>query len=90
MADLAHSREESVAVWWLRARKAVAKPSVKVSIPLSGWSLWKERNRRVHERAALQPVALAGAILEDACLWTRVDFVSIAALLSFRRWIVAP
>jgi hypothetical protein len=27
MADLAPSREESVVVWWLRTRKAVAKPS---------------------------------------------------------------
>jgi hypothetical protein len=32
------------------------------------WSLWKERNCRVHERGALQPVALAGAILEVARL----------------------
>jgi hypothetical protein len=29
MADLAPSREELVAVWWLRVRKAVAKPSYK-------------------------------------------------------------
>jgi hypothetical protein len=29
MVDLAPSREESVAVWWLRKWKSVAKPSRK-------------------------------------------------------------
>uniref|UniRef100_K3ZCM8 Uncharacterized protein n=1 Tax=Setaria italica TaxID=4555 RepID=K3ZCM8_SETIT len=28
-------------------------------------SLWKERNRRVHERAALQPISLAPVVLEE-------------------------
>jgi hypothetical protein len=80
-------------VWWLRARKAVAKPSRKgfdTLVWLVVWSLWKELNCRVHERAALQPVALAGAILEDARLWARVGFVSVAALLGFCRRVVAP
>jgi hypothetical protein len=96
MADLAPSREEPVAVWWLRARKAVVKPSRKgfdTLVWLVAWSLWKERNRRVHERAALQPVALAAvtrAILEDASLWVRAGFVSLIALLGFRRQVVAP
>jgi hypothetical protein len=93
MADLAPAREEPVTVWWLRARKAVAKPSRKgfdSLVWLVAWSLWKERNRRVHKRAALQPVALARAILEDARLWTIAAFVSIAALLGFRRRVVAP
>jgi hypothetical protein len=53
-------------------------------------SLWKERNRRIHEWAALQPVAHAGAIMEDARMWARAGFVSIAALLGFRRRVVAP
>jgi hypothetical protein len=80
MADLAPSREEPVAVWWLRVRKVVAKPSRKgfdTLVLLVAWSLWKERNSRVHEQAALQPVALVGDILEDARLWARAGFVSI-------------
>jgi hypothetical protein len=75
------------------ARKAVAKPSRKgfdTLARLVAWSLWKERNRRVHERAALQPVALTGVILEDARLLARAGFVSIAALLGFRRRVVSP
>jgi hypothetical protein len=59
-ADLAPSREESVAFWWLRKRKAVAKPSCK------------------------------GFDTLDARLWARAGFVSIAALLGFRRRFVAP
>jgi hypothetical protein len=92
MADLAPSRKEPVAVWWLRARKAVAKPSCKgfdTLVWFVAWSLWKERNRRVHERAPLQPVALARDILEDARLWARAGFMSIATLLGFHRRVVA-
>jgi hypothetical protein len=66
VADFAPSWEEPVAVWWLWAWKAVTKPSRKGFDTLAWlvvWSLWKETNRRVHERAALQPVALVGAIL---------------------------
>jgi hypothetical protein len=71
MADLAPSREEPVAVRWFRAWKVVAKPTHKgfdTLVWLVVWSLRKERNCHVHERAALQPVALTGAILEDAHL----------------------
>jgi hypothetical protein len=32
---------------------------------LVAWWLWKERNRQVYEQAALQPVALTPAILEE-------------------------
>jgi hypothetical protein len=56
MADLAPSREEMVMVWWLWARKAVAKPSrngFDTLVWLVAWSLWKKRNRRIHERATL-------------------------------------
>jgi hypothetical protein len=93
MVDLAPSREEPVVVWWLRAQKAVAKPSRKgfnTPVWLVVWSLWKERNRHVHERAALQPVVLARAILEDPRLWARAGFASVAVLLGFRRRVVTP
>jgi hypothetical protein len=45
-----------------------------------GWSLWKERNRRIHDRAALKPMALAKMILEEARTWTRAGFGGIASL----------
>jgi hypothetical protein len=82
------SRKEPIAVWWLNKRKAAVEPSCKsfdTLVWLVAWSLWKERNRHVHERAALQLVALAGDIMEAARLWARAGFVSIAALLGFRR-----
>jgi hypothetical protein len=92
MTDLAPSREEPVAVWWLRAWKAVVKPSRKVFdnlVWLVACSLWKERNQRIHEWTALHPVTLTGAIMEDTRLWSRAGFMSIAALLGFRRWVMA-
>jgi hypothetical protein len=93
MADLAPSREEPVAVRWFRAWKVVAKPTHKgfdTLVWLVVWSLRKERNCHVHERAALQPVALARAILEDPRLWARAGFASVAVLLGFRRRVVTP
>jgi hypothetical protein len=44
------------------------------------WSLWKERNLRVHERVALQSVLLAPHILEEARRWTQAGFVGIGSL----------
>jgi hypothetical protein len=44
------------------------------------WSLWKERNCRVHERCALQPVALAPLILEEARRWSHAGFAGIISL----------
>jgi hypothetical protein len=71
LGALAPLQEEPVAVWWLQARKAVAKPSHKgfnTLIWLVIWSIWREQNRRIHEWAALQPVVFAGSILEEPWL----------------------
>jgi hypothetical protein len=54
--------------WWLKARKQVSKIRHKgfdSLAPLVAWLLWNERNRRVHDRVALPPVALALLILEE-------------------------
>jgi hypothetical protein len=56
------TEESPLAVWWLRNRKLVAKIIRKgfdALVWLVAWSLWREQSRRVHERAAVQPVALA-------------------------------
>jgi hypothetical protein len=69
--------------WWLPTRKQIHKlrrkgfDSLALLVVLS---LWKERNRHVHDRAALQPVALAPLILEEARRWARVRFAGIASL----------
>jgi hypothetical protein len=70
-------------VWWLAVRKRVHKSQRKGFDSLAllvVWSLWKERNLRVHERVALQPVSLAPRILEEARRWARADFVGIGSL----------
>jgi hypothetical protein len=54
--------------WWLGVRKRVHKSQRKgfdSPVLLVVWSLWKERNLRVHERVALQQVLLAPRILEE-------------------------
>jgi hypothetical protein len=71
MADLAPSWDEPVAVWWLRARKAVAKPCCKgFDAPIGGHPRW--------------------GYFGGHTPWARAGFVSIAALLGFRRRAVAP
>jgi hypothetical protein len=93
MGALSPLQEDPVVVWWLQARKAVAKPSRKgfdTLVWLIAWSIWKERNHRIDERTALQPVALARAILEEARLWARAVFAVVAALLGYCRQVVVP
>lgn len=51
--------------WWLDIRKQVHKLQHKRFDSLA-WSSWRERNQRVHDRVALQPVALVPQILEEA------------------------
>jgi hypothetical protein len=46
--------------------------------------------RRVHERAALQPMALAITIPEEARVWAQAGFASIAAFLAVRCPVVPP
>jgi hypothetical protein len=36
------------------------------SLSMATWSIWKERNRHVHDRETLMPVALALAILDES------------------------
>jgi hypothetical protein len=77
----------SLATWWCSARKSIAKTQRKgfdVFVWLVAWLIWRERNRRVHEREALMPVALAPAILDEAKTWARAGFLPIARLLSVR------
>jgi hypothetical protein len=82
----------SLATWWCSARKSVAKTRRKgfdAFVWLVAWSIWRECNRRVHEREALMPVALAPvalapAILDEARTWARVSFLPIARLLGVR------
>jgi hypothetical protein len=69
--------------WWLGISKQVHKSQHKGFNSLAllvVWSLWKERNMRVHERVALRPVLLAPHILEEAQRWARAGFVGIGTL----------
>jgi hypothetical protein len=77
----------SLAAWWCSARKPVAKTRRKgfdAFIWLVAWSIWRKRNRRVHDMEALMPVVLAPAILDEAKTWARAGFLPIARLLCVR------
>jgi hypothetical protein len=64
------------------------KPDEKVSMPSFGWlvawSIWRERNWRVHEREDLMLVAHAPVILNEARTWARAGFLPVALLLDVR------
>jgi hypothetical protein len=84
---LAPDRPMSLAAWWCSARKSVAKTWCKgfnAFVWLVAWSIWRQRNRHVHDREALMPVALVPAILDEARTWARVGFLLIARLLEVR------
>ncbi|RCV16510.1 hypothetical protein SETIT_3G144200v2 [Setaria italica] len=84
---LAPQAEQPFAEWWTDTRKQVAKVRRKgfdSIVWLVAWLIWRERNRRVHQRSALQPVALAPVIMEEARLWARAGFVALASLLGIR------
>jgi hypothetical protein len=77
----------SLAAWWCSTRKSVAKTRRKgfdAFVWLVAWSIWRERNRRVHDREAMMPMALAPAILDEARTWARTGFLPIARLLGVR------
>jgi hypothetical protein len=87
LPQLAPDRLMSLAAWWCSARKPVAKTRRKgfdAFVWLVAWSIWRERNRRVHEREALMPAALASAILDEAKTWARAGFLLMARLLGVR------
>jgi hypothetical protein len=87
MQHLTPPEELSFFKWWLVTLKQVHKLQRKGLDSLAlldVWSLWNERNRRVHDRAVLQPVAFAPLILEEAQRWARVGFAGIDSLVILR------
>ncbi|RCV38227.1 hypothetical protein SETIT_8G125100v2 [Setaria italica] len=75
------------AKWWIQARKRVAKTQWKgfdSLVWLVAWLLWKERNRQVHERTALQLVALVSVVLEEARTWGWAGFLGLRSLILLR------
>ncbi|TVU41436.1 hypothetical protein EJB05_14953, partial [Eragrostis curvula] len=59
-----------------RAKEWTRKPDMglilwgfNTLVILVAWRLWKERNKMIHEFQALQPVALAQEIVDEANLW---------------------
>jgi hypothetical protein len=77
----------SLATWWCSARKLVAKTRRKgfdAFVWLVALSIWRERNRHIHDKEALMLVALTPAILDEAKTWARPCFPPIARLLGVR------
>jgi hypothetical protein len=87
LPQLAPDCPMSLATWWCSARKSVAKTLLKgfdAFVWLVAWSIWRERNQRVHEREALMSMTLAPAILDEARTWAHASFLLIAHLLGVR------
>ncbi|OEL13837.1 hypothetical protein BAE44_0025144, partial [Dichanthelium oligosanthes] len=84
LAWLAPVVESSLADWWVGGRKRVAKELCKgfdTLILLVAWSLWEERNRRIFERSALQPIALAQQVILVAGVWNLAGYGALSSLL---------
>ncbi|KAF8694202.1 hypothetical protein HU200_038329 [Digitaria exilis] len=79
--------ESPLAEWRTRARKSIAKTQRKgidSLVWLVAWSLWNERNGRVHECSALLLVALAPDIMEKARRWAHAGFIGFGRVLKPR------
>jgi Leucine-rich repeat (LRR) protein len=64
--------DSELAHWWLASRKRVPKPqrrSFDSLVLLVAWSLWKERNRRVFQHEAVQPVGLLRLVGAEGAEW---------------------
>jgi hypothetical protein len=79
-------------VWWLAVRKRVHKSQRKGFDSLAllvVWSLWKEKNLRVHDRVALQSVSLAHIFWRkreggpERALWALAHLVVVDRFVSF-------
>jgi hypothetical protein len=65
---------------WLHAMKRIPRARRKGFDSLAWlvvWSLWRERNHRVHDRRALMPVALAPSVLDEARLWASAGLLCL-------------
>lgn len=65
LGNLAPTEDLPLVEWWTRVRKVDYQDTKEGfwSSNLAGRYIWKERNRRVHDRPALMPVASAPAIM---------------------------
>ena len=58
--------------WWLRSRKLMGKAlrkSFDSLVILVAWTLWKERNQRVFQRANLSAPELCNFIMDEIRVW---------------------
>lgn len=58
--------------WWLPNRKLIQRDTRKgfdSLVILVLWSIWKERNNRVFNRASLLPATLAQLIIDEGRMW---------------------
>jgi len=71
--------------WWLSSRKRLPKGLRRGFDSLAllvGWSLWKERNRRVFDAAASSVAEVVRVVVAEAELWVAAGFKPLAALVA--------
>ena len=62
---------------------SATRKSFDSALMLVGWSLWKERNRRVFDGASLLPHQLHHLIIEEADAWIGAGVRAFVALSVF-------
>jgi len=80
-------------LWWLRSRKRMRKASRKSFdslVILVAWTLWKERNQRVFQRANLSGPELCSLIMDEIRVWGYAGIADFHILFPFLPQINVP
>ncbi|RCV25768.1 hypothetical protein SETIT_5G192200v2 [Setaria italica] len=79
------SGEQTLADWWMKARRRVSKEDRKTfdsMIVLVTWCIWLERNARTFNSTERNVIQLIQGITEEALMWVSAHFSCLAPFAS--------